>query len=103
MSALARLALPLMALLGLWQGLVWLLAPPPFILPGPIRVLGVLWRERAMIAGHALVTLGEVLAGLVLGAALGWGSALGLALSGRLRRMLQPALVASLPAPDFPA
>lgn len=101
MRALARFALPLMALLGLWQGLVWLLAPPPFILPGPIRVLGVLWRERAMIAGHALVTLGEVLAGLVLGAALGWGSALGLALSGRLRRMLQPVLVASQAIPVF--
>lgn len=93
--------LPILGLFALWQGVVTLFAPPSFILPGPGRVLTVLWTERGLLASHALVTLGEVLAGLVLGAVLGVATAVALALSAPLRRYVQPVLVASQAVPVF--
>ncbi|MFT3689006.1 ABC transporter permease [Paenirhodobacter sp.] len=93
--------LPILALFALWQGVVWLFAPPHFILPGPGRVLGVLWAERGLLASHALVTLGEVMAGLAIGGLLGAVSAIGLALSPRLCRFAQPVLIASQAVPVF--
>lgn len=93
--------LPLFLLFALWQGVVLVAAPPPFILPGPGRVLAVLWAERGLLAAHTLVTLGEVIAGLLLGGLLGWASAVGLALSPPLRRFAQPVLIASQAVPVF--
>ena len=87
--------------LGLWQALVWALAMPPFILPGPGRVAGALWESRALIGHHALVTLAEVLIGLVLGAMLGAGTAIGLAASTTARALLRPILVFSQAIPVF--
>lgn len=72
------LAVTLAALLA-WQALVSLAALPPFILPGPLRVAEALWTNRALIAANALVTIAEVLLGLVLGAALGAATAIWLA------------------------
>ncbi|MGI9406031.1 MAG: ABC transporter permease, partial [Hyphomicrobiaceae bacterium] len=51
-----------------WQLLVWLTGVPPFILPGPGRVALSLADNASLIAGHAGVTILEVLAGLVIGA-----------------------------------
>lgn len=93
--------LPLLALVAVWQGLVWVLAMPHFILPGPGRVLAALWQSRALIAEHALVTLAEVLAGLALGAILGGLSAVGLVLSPAARRLVRPMLVISQAIPVF--
>ena len=95
-----RLA-PVLAGLALWQATVWLLAPPSFILPGPWRVATALWTSRVTIAENALVTVAEVLAGLVLGAALGWCSAIALALSAWARVTLRPILVFSQAVPVF--
>ncbi|MGR3481943.1 ABC transporter permease [Salipiger marinus] len=100
MTAL-RLFLPVMLALALWQGAVTLLAMPPFILPNPLRVAGTLWTSRALLADHAMVTLTEVLAGLALGAGLGWISAVGLALSPGAARLLRPLLVFSQAVPVF--
>ncbi|HBM59708.1 MAG TPA: ABC transporter permease [Citreicella sp.] len=100
MTAL-RLFLPVMLALALWQGAVTLLAMPPFILPDPLRVARTLWTSRALLADHAMVTLTEVLAGLALGAGLGWISAVGLALSPGAARLLRPLLVFSQAVPVF--
>ncbi|EPX75445.1 ABC transporter permease [Salipiger mucosus] len=100
MTAL-RLLLPAALGLALWQGLVILLDMPAFILPPPLRVAETLYASRALIAEHALITMAEVLAGLVLGAVLGWGSAILLALSPPARRVLQPMLVFSQAVPVF--
>ena len=91
------------ALLGLalWQGVVMLAAPPPFILPGPARVAEALWANRALIAGHAAVTIAEVLLGLVLGALLGALTAIWLAWSATARAFARPALVFSQAVPVF--
>ena len=94
------LAVAVVALL-LWQALVTLAALPPFILPGPLRVAGALWTNRALIASNALVTIAEVLLGLALGAALGALTAIWLAASPMARSFVQPALVFFQAVPVF--
>ncbi len=101
MSAALRLCgLVLLALLG-WQALVSLTGLPRFILPGPQLVFATLWQSRALIAEHAAVTALEVLAGLGLGAALGFVSAILLAASPLARALLRPLLVFSQAVPVF--
>ncbi|ETX30143.1 ABC transporter permease [Roseivivax isoporae] len=100
MNAL-RLLVPAALMLLIWQGVVTAFAMPNFILPAPARVASTLWESRALIAENALVTITEVLAGLVLGAALGWISAVGLAASAWARRTLRPILVFSQAVPVF--
>ncbi|MGB0659408.1 MAG: ABC transporter permease [Mangrovicoccus sp.] len=85
----------------LWQLLVWLADLPSFILPGPGRVVQSLWDNHALIAEHAAVTLAEVLAGLVLGTALGMATALQLAMSPWAVRIIQPILVMTQALPVF--
>jgi putative hydroxymethylpyrimidine transport system permease protein len=87
--------------LALWQAVVWLSGAPPFILPGPLRVAEEIVASRALIAGHALTTIGEVLAGLVLGAALGAATALQLMASPLARRAVLPVLVFTQAVPVF--
>ena len=100
MSAL-RLLAPLALGLVLWQGAVLFLQVPPFILPDPLRVAGALWTHRALLAENALVTGGEVLIGLALGAVLGGASAIALAASPLARLTLRPVLVFSQALPVF--
>lgn len=88
-------------ILGLWQGLVALLGLPPFILPGPVRVASTLAEDAALIAGHAAVTLAEVMAGLALGAILGAATALLMAAFPLARRLVRPLLVLTQALPVF--
>ncbi|QDL93822.1 ABC transporter permease (plasmid) [Paroceanicella profunda] len=90
-----------LAILALWQGVVWVAAPPAFILPGPLAVVRALAGNARLIAGHGLATLWEVLAGLVLGAGLGAATAVGLAFSRRARVLAMPLLVLSQAVPVF--
>nr|WP_198670493.1 ABC transporter permease [Oceanicella sp. SM1341] len=88
-------------MLALWQGVVWAAAPPPFILPGPEAVVRALGGNARLIGGHALATLWEVLAGLVLGAGFGAATAVALALSRPARVLVMPVLVLSQAVPVF--
>lgn len=90
-----------LVLIGAWQALVWIADLPPFILPGPGRVALALWENAALIGGHALITLTEVVAGLIIGALLGAATALGLALSPAARRVIRPVLVITQALPVF--
>lgn len=87
--------------LGIWQAVVTLTGVPRFILPGPGRVALTLWESRVLIAEHAVITFAEVLIGLALGAVLGAGSAIGLALSARAREVARPILVFTQAVPVF--
>lgn len=84
-----------------WQCIVWIGDLPRFILPGPLLVAETLWNSRLLIGQHALVTIGEVLAGLVLGSVLGGLSAIGLAASPIARSLIRPMLVFSQAIPAF--
>ncbi|HEV7266721.1 MAG TPA: ABC transporter permease [Falsiroseomonas sp.] len=85
----------------LWQGFVWITEVPPFLLPSPWRVAQALVARADSIAGHALVTGAEILAGLALGALLGSTMALTLAAWRGGRRWLLPLLVISQAIPVF--
>lgn len=85
----------------LWQGLVWGTGAPPFILPSPWRVAQAGWDNRVLIADNALVTIVEVACGLVLGTLLGATTAVQLASSERLHRLVMPLLVFTQAVPVF--
>lgn len=87
--------------LGVWQAIVVLGDMPPFILPSPMRVAQTLWASRVVIAENAVVTMTEVLAGLIIGAVLGGLSAIGLAASPVARALVRPMLVFSQAIPVF--
>lgn len=93
----------LSALLGVavWQAVVWATGLPRFILPDPGLVATTIWKSRALIAEHALITVTEVIAGLILGTVLGALSAVGLAASKWARTLVRPMLVFSQAIPVF--
>ncbi|MDP6352225.1 MAG: ABC transporter permease [Alphaproteobacteria bacterium] len=99
-----RLLRPLVIAVGLillWQGVVWIAQPAPFILPGPGRV-AVAWADHhALILANAATTVTEILLGLVIGTGLGATSAMLLAQFRLARLWLLPALVASQAVPVF--
>ncbi len=90
-----------LGLLGLWQGLVWLTAVPPYILPGPLAVIQALWTRASLLLDHALVTLAEIVLGVLIGTAVGIASAITLAASRHARQWLLPLLVVSQALPVF--
>ncbi|MGC8203718.1 ABC transporter permease [Aliiroseovarius sp. PTFE2010] len=87
--------------LMLWQGMVWITGAPHFILPSPWRVAQAGWENRVLIGEHALVTATEVMLGLVLATLLGVATAIQLASSQRLHRLVMPLLVFTQAVPVF--
>lgn len=94
------LAATIVALI-VWQVIVLVSGAPSFILPDPMRVFQTLIRSRALIFENALVTITEVLFGLVIGAFLGIGTAIFLTNSALARRLIMPMLVFSQAVPVF--
>ena len=101
MRRLRDLVLIIIVVTAVWELLIRLSGVPPFILPGPFRVAGAMINHAGLIGEHALVTLAEVLAGLVLGAILGAGTSLYLMVSPTARRLLLPLMVFSQTVPVF--
>ncbi len=99
-----RLTRPIVILAGLvvvWQILVWATGVPYFILPGPGLVARALVSHGDVIAEHAGVTFFEIVAGLLIGAAIGGASALAMSYFRPARRWLLPVLVISQAVPVF--
>ena len=88
-------------MLALWQTVIWATGVARFILPPPALVAHAIWDSRALLAEHAVVTMAEVLIGFVLGAALGFVSAIGLVASPTARALVRPILVFSQSVPVF--
>jgi putative hydroxymethylpyrimidine transport system permease protein len=101
MRRLGSPALATALALALWQAAVTLGELPPFILPGPVRVAEALWLNRVAIAENAVVTVGEVLVGIVLGALLGAATAVQLAASPAASAVVRPILVFTQAVPVF--
>ncbi|MEZ5740512.1 MAG: ABC transporter permease [Burkholderiaceae bacterium] len=100
-AVIARWLTPLVLGLGLWQGLVLLTDAPPYILPGPGRVMTAGWHNAGLIASHAGITALEVALGLLLGSLLGIATALVLMMLPRTRQAVLPLLVFSQAVPVF--
>jgi putative hydroxymethylpyrimidine transport system permease protein len=96
-----RPAIVLLALCALWELTVRVTGVPPYILPGPSRVLSA-WVDRGeLILRHAGYTTLEMVLGLLLGGALGIATALLLSFYGPARHWLLPLLVLSQAVPVF--
>ncbi|MDF2781286.1 MAG: transporter permease protein [Geminicoccaceae bacterium] len=96
-----RPLLVLAGLLLLWQGVVWLTGVPRFLLPPPLLVGQALLDRAALLADHALITLLEILLGLLGGVLIGGASALAMALLPPLQPWLLPLLVLGQTIPVF--
>jgi len=87
--------------LVLWQTIVWITGVPKFILPSPLQVAEAAYTSRALIAEHAMVTITEVIIGLLIGTVLGAVTAIQLASSQTLQRLMLPILVFTQAVPVF--
>ncbi len=95
------ISLSFLLLLGAWQLLVVLGDYPPFILPGPMDVAAafVELASDGRLARHTLVTLAEVIPGLVLGVVVALPLAYVLTKSPLAERLISPYLIASQAIP----
>jgi putative hydroxymethylpyrimidine transport system permease protein len=100
MIALRALAVAI-ALIVVWQAVVLVFAPPPYMLPGPYAVLVALVRHPDLWRVDAVTTLIETVAGLVAGTVLGAALALAMSFVPLSRRLLLPVLVVSQAIPVF--
>ncbi|POW55269.1 ABC transporter permease [Candidatus Pantoea alvi] len=85
---------------GAWQ-LARYSGVPAFMLPSPQAVGQALRQQHALLAHHALYTLGEIALALLLGGGAGVLLAIAMAASPLLRRLLFPLVAASQTIPVF--
>jgi putative hydroxymethylpyrimidine transport system permease protein len=88
-------------LLVVWQGVVISTGVPPYILPDPVSVVKAALSHSDSLRHHAMITLFEIVAGLLIGTLLGASSALTMIASRSLKRWLLPVLVMSQAIPVF--
>ena len=88
-------------LIGFWQVIVITTAVPPYILPGPATVVTAFEGRFDTLADNAWVTLIEIVAGFIIGTAVGMASALIMIYFRPARRWLMPVLVVSQAIPVF--
>jgi putative hydroxymethylpyrimidine transport system permease protein len=88
-------------LVVIWQGIVLIFDPPPFMLPGPASVLAALRDRQDLWQVHAPTTLIETVLGLVAGSVLGILLALVMSYLPPTRRLLLPVMVVSQAIPVF--
>lgn len=84
-----------------WQAGTWLFAPAHYILPSPYDVVMALLRQPAYLLENSLVTLSEMVLGLVLGASFGVVTAFGTAAFPRLGKLVWPTLLILQAFPVF--
>ena len=90
---LARIALPILSVLGLWYLAILFSGLPAFVIPRPERVLETLVADRDFIALHTLSTLQVALLGLVLANLAGIGLAILFDSIPLARQALMPAAI----------
>ena len=88
-------------LLGLWEGAVRAFRVPTYIFPPPSRIFAAFGTNLPLLAHHGVVTLAEILLGLLFAAVFGVLLALALHASPSLERALRPFLLASQMIPVF--
>lgn len=99
--SLLRLTCIACGLALIWQAVVFLTGVPPYILPGPLKVVKAVYDHAGSLVGHAITTFIEILAGLILGTVMGASSAVSMMASRLLKRWLMPVLVISQAIPVF--
>ena len=95
---------PIIILFGLvmiWQTIVLVTGVPAYILPGTVSVAEAALSHAGPLSEHAMTTLLEIIAGLLIGTLLGALNALVMIASRSLKRWLLPVLVISQAIPVF--
>ena len=90
-----------LTLLGAWQALVWLLAPPRYILPAPLDVAAAFVRQPGYLFANTMVTMGEIAAGFLAGTVLGIVTALAVVALPRIGRAVWPLVLLLQAFPVF--
>ena len=90
-----------LGLLAIWHGIVVVFDMPPFILPTPADVARSLYNDSALLWEHSLITLTEMVLGLIFGVLLGITLALLLVFFAPLRSWLLPPLLVTQSIPVF--
>lgn len=96
-----KVSLPIIFLLLLWQSIIVVFDLPHYMLPKPLDVFTKLIDSYDLLLEHTLVTLQEILIGIVLGAFFGLSSAFALFYFKRIEKYLLPILVISQAIPVF--
>jgi NitT/TauT family transport system permease protein len=76
--------------LGIWQGLVWSLGVPPYVLPGPLAIGAAYIADYNVLNAALLATLAVTFTALAVATLLGVALAVAMAASTLLRSALQP-------------
>jgi putative hydroxymethylpyrimidine transport system permease protein len=96
-----RALLVAIGLVVVWQAVVWIFAPPPYMLPGPERVFAALQARPELWRVHAVTTLTETVIGFLAGALCGMTLALAMSFLPPTRRLILPVMVVSQALPVF--
>jgi putative hydroxymethylpyrimidine transport system permease protein len=99
--SIIRTMIILIGLVLVWQMIVLMTGVPAYILPGPVSVAKAAWSHLDTLFEHAMITLLEIIAGLLIGTLLGASNALMMIASRSLKRWLLPVLVVSQAIPVF--
>lgn len=94
-------AFGLFLLLAIWLAAVEMFSPPRYLLPSPLAVVQALVRQGDFLARHALVTLGEIFAGLFFGSVFGAAVAFLVMALPRTGRLVWPMILVLQTFPVF--
>lgn len=100
-GALLRGLVVVAVLAVLWQVGIWLFRPRPFLFPSPLDVLQVFIDQPGYLAANALITINEMVLGLIIGSFAGIFVALVLSQFAVLERYLMPVVIATQTLPVF--
>jgi len=101
MAATGHIARGLLVTLIAWQLVIWVLAPPHYMMPSPQAVGAVFASRTGLLLFHLGITGIEVLAGLVIGTACGIGVALLIVALPRLDNVVWPIVLVLQALPVF--
>jgi putative hydroxymethylpyrimidine transport system permease protein len=98
---LLRAALGIGLVLALWWAATALFDPPRYVFPAPAEVAGALLGQWRMLLSNAGITAIEIVLGLAAGVAAGIVTALAVAATPVVRRLVLPAVVVTQTLPVF--
>ncbi|MCX5496527.1 ABC transporter permease [Kaistia dalseonensis] len=101
LMAALRVLLIALFVIALWQAVIFVFAPPPFMLPPPAKVWNALVSRPELWSRDAVVTLTETILGLVTGSIAGCLLALLMVFVPAIRRLLMPLLILTQAFPVF--
>lgn len=89
------------AAVGLWYALIHVTELPDYLVPSPVQTLTSLWQHKSLIGHHVLITLCEMLVGIVIALGLAFVTALVMDVYSPLQKTLYPVCLTLQSVPSF--